>query len=241
MELLFYWRIVRRRFWLILFLLLVLLLSHWLAKPELPTSYVASMRFVIGLRPEPRSGEYFTYDRYYTWLTAEYLVDDLAEVVKSRAFAQDVARLVNTIDAPSTGLDIAPGVIQGMTSAGKLHRILNVSVTWHDRSVLERIANAGADILRTRSEDYFAQLSTETAVISLIDPPSIAIVGPSLRQRLDLPLRLILALGAGIALAFLLDYLDTSIRDRADLEKLDVPLLAEIPTRLWWRRNKRQP
>ena len=50
------------------------------------------MRFVVGIRPE-RQGDYYAYDRYYTWLTAEYLVDDLSEVVKSRSFAEDVATL----------------------------------------------------------------------------------------------------------------------------------------------------
>ena len=33
----------------------------------------------------------------------------------------------------------------------------------------------------------------------------------------------------GAALAFLLDYLDRSVRDRADMEKLELPILAEIP------------
>jgi capsular polysaccharide biosynthesis protein len=42
---------------------------------------------------------------------------------------------------------------------------------------------------------------------------------------------LILALVVGIALAFLLDYLDDTIRHRADVESLGLPILAEIPTR----------
>jgi len=44
-------------------------------------------------------------------------------------------------------------------------------------------------------------------------------------------LRLILALAAGIVLAFLLDYCDSSIRGRADLESLGLPIFAEIPPR----------
>jgi capsular polysaccharide biosynthesis protein len=184
------------------------------------------MRFVVGLRPEPSNGPYYTYDRYYTWLTAEYLLDDLAEVVKSRAFVQDVAR--------SAGLDLPPGIIQGATAAGKLHRILTVTINWPNAEELTRIANALVSVLCEHGATYFAQLSADSAVISLIDPPSVSQAGVPLRQRLDLPLRLLLALIAGVGLTFLLDYLDVTIRNRADLEELKLPILAEIPSRHRW-------
>jgi hypothetical protein len=34
---------------------------------------------------------------------------------------------------------------------------------------------------------------------------------------------------AGVALAYLWDYLDDSVRDRADAQKLGVPVIGEIP------------
>ncbi len=228
MELRLYWRIVRRRWWIIALLLAIVLASYAWARPSSPSAYTASMRFVVGIRPEAGQGEYYRYDRYYTWLTAEYLLDDLAEVVKSAAFAQDVAALA--------GLDVPVGAIQGATSAGKLHRILSVQVTWHNAPELERIARAVVEVLTTQGATYFAQLATDEATVAVIDPPSLAPVGPSLRQRLDLPLRLILALGVGVGLAFLFDYLDDTVRSRADLAALGVPLIGEIPKRPWWAR-----
>jgi len=235
MELRLYGAIIKRRLWLIVSLLVILALSYALWPPRSLTAYTAQMRFVVGIRPEPGAGDYYTYDRYYTWLTAEYLVDDLAEVVKSQAFAQDVAQ--------RSGLAVAAGAIQGATSAGKLHRILSVSITWGNAQEMERIAQAVTAALVEGGQLYFAQLGTERAAVALIDPPAIGAVGPSLRQRLDLPLRLLLALAAGVALAFLLDYLDDTIRHRADLETLGLPILAEIPSqrgwlaRLWRRRS----
>jgi capsular polysaccharide biosynthesis protein len=223
MELCLYWHIVRKRIGIILALIGVVLVSYWALRPPVSTSYVAHMRFVVGVRPEPASAEYYRYDRYYTWLTAEYLVDDLAEVVKSKAFAGDVATL--------SGLDVPGGAIQGATSAGKLHRILQVSITWHDPEQLERIANAVVETLQTRGHVYFAQLATDEATLAVIDPPAISPVGASLRQRLDLPLRLILALAAGIGLAFLADYVDDSVRSRSDLIALGLTVLGEIPGR----------
>jgi capsular polysaccharide biosynthesis protein len=45
-----------------------------------------------------------------------------------------------------------------------------------------------------------------------------------------------LALLAGLALTFLLDYLDTTIRDGAELEGMGLSILGEIPAaRRKWR------
>ena len=218
-----YWHIVLRRLWVVLAVLLAALLSFVLRGPEPPPYYTAAMRFVVGVKPEARSDAYFGYDRYYTWLTAEYLLDDLSEVTKSRAFAADVASIA--------GLAVPVGAIQGATASGKLHRILTINVTWPNEQELERIADAIVRVLGDRGSTYFAQLGTEDAVISLIDPPAISVLGRSLRDRLDLPIRALLALAIGVAVTFLLDYLDDSLRDRADVDALGLPLLVAIPDR----------
>jgi len=228
MELKRYWGIIWRRLWLVLTLVAIVLASYVLLASEPQQSFSSSMRFVVGVRPEP-GGDYYSYDRYYTWLTAEYLVDDLSEVVKSQAFAEDVARLA--------GIAVPPGAIQGATSAGKLHRILSVTVIWPDEHELMTIANAIVTVLTSQAERYFAQLSTESATVTVIDAPTVAPIPRSLRDRLDLPLRLILAAIAGIGLTFLLDYLDGSVRHREDLVALGVPVLGEIPARHAWLRR----
>jgi capsular polysaccharide biosynthesis protein len=221
MELRRYWRIVRRRLWIVLVLLAASALSYLLFAPPRTTSYTAGMRFVVGLKPEEKPNVY-TYDRYYSWLTAEYLIDDLAEVVKSQTFAQDVTAL--------SGLNVPAGAIQGATASGKLHRILTVSITWPDQEQLRTISEAVVETLNDRADDYFAQFGGEQAAVALIDPPQIHPVGPSLRQRVDLPLRLLLAGVLGVALTFFLDYIDDTVRHREDLEEMGIPILGEIPT-----------
>ena len=68
------------------------------------------------------------------------------------------------------------------------------------------------------------------ALVTVIDGPTAPFAaGQSLTQKLDLPVRLILALVAGVGLVFLLHYLDTSVRDATELEDLQVSVLAEIP------------
>lgn len=226
MELRTYWKIILRRWWLPVGLaLLVGLLALMMQKPwqPRPTTYNATMRFNVGLQPERIPGVY-TYDRYYTMLTSEYLVDDLSEIVRSQAFAAEVSRRL-----ADQGLSVPAGAIGASTQPGKLHRILTVSVGWGDEAQLRAIAAAVAATLTESSAAFFGQFSADEADIRLIDPPIIGAVGRPAREQLDLPLRVLLALIAGLALAFLLDYLDDSVRERAELEGIGVVVLGEIP------------
>ncbi len=226
MELHEYWHIIVRRWWLPVGLaLLVAALTLVQQRPwrPHPPTYQASMRFNVGLQPERIPGVY-TYDRYYTMLTSEYLVDDLSEIVRSQVFTDEVSRRL-----AAQGITVPPGAIGASTQPGKLHRILTVNISWADEAQLRAIANAVTGVLTERSADFFGQFSAPEADIRLIDAPAVSAVAPPARQQLDLPLRILLALAAGVALEFLLNYLDLSIRDEADLEQLGLPVLGRVP------------
>jgi len=233
MELRKYWEIVRRRWWLPVGLVGLVLVISLLWPQRAPAVYQASLRFTVGLEPEPRTGDYYTYDRYYTWLTSEYIIDDFSEVVKSQAFAQGVSSRLSDQE-----IQVPPGAIQGSTVAEKQHRILTLHITGPDPNQVGAIAEAAAAELIENNAQYFAQLGAEGAEVFLIDPPVVGLVPRSLQQRLDLPIRLLLALFVGISLAFLLAYLDDSVRNRGDLEALGLEVLGEIPAerRRWLRR-----
>jgi capsular polysaccharide biosynthesis protein len=126
-------------------------------------------------------------------------------------------------------INVPAGAIQGSTQAGQLHRILTVSVTWADESQLGDIANTVAAILPGEIAKHFAQVGTSGVSASLVDPPAVGMVAASLREKLDLPLRLLLAVVVGVALALVLDYLDDTVRSRQELEESGVNVLAEIP------------
>jgi len=226
MELREYWRIIYRRIWVVVALLLVVAAASLAMRPARQPVYQASLRFVVGLEPEPKTGDYYSYDKYYTWLTAEYLVDDVAELVRSGAFAAAVSAKL-----AGQGISVSTGAISGSTQAGRLHRILTVSITWGDARQLPDIANAVASILPSEIARHLAQVGTAGVSASLIDPPTVGAVGASLRERLDLPIRLFLALLAGMVLAFILDYLDQSVRTRCEVEDAGIDVLGEIPGR----------
>lgn len=226
MDLRAYWRIVRRRWWLPLLLALLVGVFTWVSQrpwQPRPPVYTASMRFNVGVRPERIPGVY-TYDRYYTMLTSEYLVDDLAEIVRSQVFADAVTNRL-----ASQGMAVAPGVIGASTQPGKLHRILTLNVSWGNEAELRTIANAVAAALTEGSAAFFGQFSADEADIRLIDPPQISLVGRPAREQLDLPLRILLGLVLGLGLVFIWDYLDDAVREASEVESMGIPILAIIP------------
>ncbi len=227
MELREYWQIIRRRWWIpVVLTLLVGIFSALQLKPwqPQPVSYNASMRMLVGVMPASNANTTAYDPRYYAWLSSEYLVDDFTEVVRSELFTKNVsARLAQA------AIILPPGTLQGSAATGKQHRIITLNFSWGDRTQLELIATAAAAELTENVAVYFHQLGTDGAGITLLDGPTVGVVGPGLRQKIELPLRLLLALFVGLGLVFLLDYLDTSVHDRRELEALGFSILGEIP------------
>ena len=224
MELRQYWTIVRRWWW-IPSLLVVLVAAITLAtqRPWQSSSplYTTSLSFSVGLEPEqPGGGE----ENYYVALASEYLIDDLAEVVRGSEFAAAVSERLE-----KQGVTVPAGALQGSTQAGKLSRILTVSSVWGNPEELAAIADAVVATIEANAADFMPRLFAQNGAAYLINRGSVGEVGPSLRQRLDLPVRLLIALVAGIGLAFLLDYLDNRIRERQDVERLGLTIVGEIP------------
>lgn len=227
MELREYLQILYRRWWVpVVLALLVAVISAAQLRPwqTPPPTYTASLRMLVGVLPLPSSDETAYDPRYYAWLTSEYLVDDFTEVVRSELFSQGVSQRLADED-----VTIPADAIQGSATTGKRHRIITLTITWGDSAQLERIAQAAAAELEENAPFYFQQLGTNSAGITLLDSPRIVPVAPNLRSRLELPLRVVLAFLIGIGLVFVLEYLDTSVRSRRELEELGLPVAGIIP------------
>lgn len=229
MEIREYWAILRRRWWLpVVLVVLVGLLSLLQLQPWQPNapSYSASLRILVGVLPTA-SQDVTAYDpRYYAWLTSEYLVDDFTEVVRSQLFAENVSARLS-----AQNITVPPGVIQASAATGKLHRIITLNFTWGDAAQLEAIAQAAAAELTENTPFYFQQLGTENAGVMLIDGPAVSAVGGGVRQQVELPLRILLALLVGVGLVFPLHYLDDSVRTEDELSALGMRVLGAIPRR----------
>jgi capsular polysaccharide biosynthesis protein len=225
MELRQYWHIIWRRWWLIAALLFIVLVVSLVAYKQPAPVYSATMRFAIGIEGDEPVSAISGEGRSDAWLASEYLADDLSMVLTGGDFAARISQMV--------GFSVPAGTI----FASREHRIMTVSITWSNRDQAQAIAEAVGAAVENGGANYFPQLAGVEAKAVLIDGPAIGQVGRSLKDKLDLPIRLFVALVAGVALAFLWDYLDDTIRDRGEVEALGVAILGEIPrvSRLWRR------
>lgn len=226
MDLTQYGQIIWKRIWIPALLFVVVAAASLLTLQVPPSSYSTSMRFTVRVQSDTGAAEY-DYDGYYGWLASEYMTDDLSAIVRSQAFAADVNRYLAEME---NGTQIPPGVLSGVTFGEKQHRVLQVNLTWGEAGQLTSIAQAVVLAMENDAARYLDPLGGPETTIQVIDPPSPPAANPpSLTQQLQLPVRLLLALGVGLALTFLLDYLDTSVRGRAELEAMGISVLAEVP------------
>jgi len=225
MELGDYTRVVFRYWWIILALPIIVGIGSWIFRPTPSPRYSASVRLTIGvnaLAPDKAIG----YDPILTaYQASEYIRDDFVEIIQSDVFADDVNAVLATMGAGE--VKVRKGNITAAIE--KQRRLMSMTITWHNAEQAQKIADAAVKNLSENNAKYFAQLGSSGAMLTVIDRPVVAPVGQSLREQMDIPIRVIIALLAGIALAFILDYLDTSVRDARDVEALGLRVLGEIP------------
>ena len=77
---------------------------------------------------------------------------------------------------------------------------------------------------------YLAELASGRGQIFAIDDPQIKSSTTTRSLAADLGLRAVLGLFAGLALAFIVDYFDSTVRSSREAERLlGLPVLGEIP------------
>jgi capsular polysaccharide biosynthesis protein len=220
-----YVRVLLRYGWLIALLVSVVGVGSFIFRAQPAPQYSASVRFTIGVdAPAPK--DVTGYDPILTsYQASEYIRDDFVEIIQSDMFADDVNAVLKTMGV--SGVTVSRGNLGAAVE--KQRRLMSLSVTWGDAAQAQKIADAAIKNLTDNNAKYFAQLGSTGANITVIDHPVVSPVGRSLREQMDIPIRVLIALLAGIALAFILDYLDTAVRDARDVESLGLRVVGEIP------------
>jgi capsular polysaccharide biosynthesis protein len=224
MELRTYAKILLRRWWLVAAPVIVVVIYVVATYVPPVTSYRVVMRFSAGTEP---AGLSVDYDRYYPWLTSEYIANGLADVAETSVFAQAVAARLEEV-----GHGVAPGAVQSAIVTDNAQSILVVYLTWPDPEQIVAVADALTEELTRNSSAYFPQLEDLEPAVRLLDEPAPAPLPPSLRAQLVGPaIRSGLALFVGVGLAFLWHYLDPTVHEAEELEELGWKVLARIPRR----------
>jgi capsular polysaccharide biosynthesis protein len=223
MELKAYWNVIKRR-WLLVLIPTAVVLIIGLATYSPPgTAYNAGIRFIVSQEPSEAAAE-DDEQRLANWQTSEYIVNGLTDWVRSGQFAQLVsARLAES------GTNIDYRAIRGSIAADNVRSMMTFSMTFGDPAALEAMMRTAAAVLTEENEKGLPQLGGETAALVQLDEPIINPVSAGLFDQLQLPIRVVLAIAAGLGLAFLIDYLDPTVRERKELEAMGLPVMGEIP------------
>jgi hypothetical protein len=223
MELKQYWKIALRWWWLIVLPPLLVGASGLAAYRAPAGTFTAALRFTAA-QPDAVTASPNFDPNYYRWLTSEYIVSALKDWARTGAFAQAVSD-----ELKAQGTDIPAAVLGGAISSDSARSILVIYLNWPEQTPLLKIAEAVSTVLQDRNAAVFPQLGGQAAKVVGLDSPAAGAVPPSLRSRLDLPLKAGLAFAVGLALALLAHYFDPFVREPGELEGMGLKVLAEVP------------
>ncbi|MCB8929086.1 MAG: hypothetical protein H6652_26060 [Ardenticatenaceae bacterium] len=222
MELRAFYAIFRRRWLLVLIPPLVVALFSAVTYQSPPApGYNVGVNFLVAQPPTP-SADLADQERYYNWLSSEYIVNGLTDWAVSGSFKTAVSNQL-----AQEGLEVPPGSFS--VGAENVRSRLQISIQHGDAETLAQIVNAAITVLREQNADALPQLGGETAVLTLLDEPFVTPLPRSLSSLLDIPLRIAIGLAAGVGLALLVEYLDPTIRSREEAEAMGFAILGEIP------------
>ncbi len=257
-ELRSYAKVIWRYIWLIILIAgLVALYSGYQyfklrQTPGALTGYSSTISLQIGLsatnKGDPNPADNVT--------VAEALADTLVlgPVLSSREFGtdishqigQDMSLIEQRYPNPDLGNYQDASAIAGALSATRVHSLVTISVNWSTMAGAWAIANAigevatarigqyldyvvATDYTHTSTDGNYIQPEVMARVIGAASAPGL-VPGSSASKLTLLVLLVLIALAVGIALAFLLDYLDDRIRSKEDLKDLfQLPIYGEVP------------
>ena len=182
------------------------------------------MRFIVGQRPAQAAAE-FDEQRYYNWLASEYIVNGLTAWVRGFRFAEMVSLYLEE----QQGIRIDPFAIQSGLAVDNARSEMTISLSAGDPDTARQMMDGVIAVLTEQNAVALPQLGGEPALLTQLDEPIVTPLSAGIRSQLDLPLRLLLALVAGIGLALLAHYLDPTVSSRAEIERLGLPVVGEIP------------
>jgi capsular polysaccharide biosynthesis protein len=230
LELREYWSIIRRRWWLPVAITLVALIASTAVGLRGATAFKTDMRIAISTIPTPDPNATLYYDPiYYSNLDSEYLADDMSEFMTSRAFADEVIRELSS-GGKQNDVDVIS--VLNATRTKKTHRFIDVTIT---TGTLEQGELIGGSISRILSDPahlaiYLKALSAYNTQMTVVTPPVTHRANTIAGLIGEIGLRSVIGLLVGIGLAFVLDYVDQSIRTREEAEAiLQAPILGVIP------------
>lgn len=242
MELRQYWNVIRKRWWLVAVIVGLVAIASAFMFLTTHTTFQSEVKFITRQTPSPDNPSnpgspgsmVFTFDRYYNWFGSEFLVDDYTEIVGSDAFAGSMMSILSsTVTLGQGQKQLTLGDIKNALQVDRKQRELRIIVTGSSRDASVALAKAASTVLVDAKLKPLnnSPMVNDRAVFTQIDEATTDEAKSSKgKDLINAIVRVIIGLVTALALVFLLEYLDNSVRDARDAERvLDLPVIGAIP------------
>ncbi|MBW9146114.1 lipopolysaccharide biosynthesis protein [Clostridium sp. CM027] len=217
MELVEYFNIIKKRLLLVILVTIgAAVLSGVLSYFVITPSYKSDISVIIG-KPESKSAA--PQDSYNDVIMYQKLVKTYSEFSKSRKVSEHVIKALK--------LNIEPNQLQGMISVAPKGdtEFLTITVKSKDPKEAMNIANQLAKSLKYISNDV-----KKVDNVQLLDEALQPTRPDSPNSKLNIAIAFFIGLMVSLGIAFLLEYLDNTVKSQEDIEKLTgLPVIGIIP------------
>lgn len=217
MEIIEYLNIIKKRMLLIILVTIgATVLSGVLSYFVITPSYKSDISVIIG---KPDSKSQVSQDAYNDVMMYQQLVSTYSEFVTSRKVSENV---IKTLKLNMTSDDLQKMV----TVTPKANtEFLTIAVKSTDPKQAMDIANQFAKSLKSVSYDV-----KKVDNVQILDNAVEPIVPASPNPKLNMAIAFFIGLMVSLGIAFLLEYLDNTVKTQEDIEKLvGVPVIGIIP------------
>ncbi len=259
MELRAYWAIIWRRLWLIALVVGVVVLYigyqfyHLRKTPGGLTAYHSSITFQIGLQATSKGTDPSYADNVVvsealadTLVTGPILTSSEFDTQISHQIGLDMSQITQHYGSTADLGDWQNvGAIGGALTATNVHSLVTVNVTWPSLAGAWAVANAVGEVSTSSIGNYLnyvvpsntsqpsigtgVQPAVSAQIISQATPAN-AVPGTFAQKELTFVILLLVALIVGLALAFLVEYLDDRIHTKEEVRLLlQLPIYGEVP------------
>ncbi|MDF1514768.1 MAG: hypothetical protein P1S60_13245 [Anaerolineae bacterium] len=213
-----------KRWWWIGILPVIVVTAYLTASYQQPgATYGVTLRFATGGQPTSALSD--DYDRYYPWLSSEYIANGLADIATFGTFADLVSDSL-----ANRHLDIQPSAVRNAISSDNTQSTTFIYITWHNPQEAVQLAEAISEVLINNAPVFYPQMSQIGPVARLVDNPVAYPLPTSLRAQLMGPfIRFGLAVTAGFGLLLAVYFLDPTVREIDDITAQAIPFLGSIP------------
>lgn len=161
------------------------------------------------------------YSGLYAVQAAEYATDEFTGIVNGSFFLTQISNRLG-----EGGLNLSADELKGMLEIEKKHRVLDVSVRSTNPDNALKVAQLIGNTLEANASDY---VKPRQVIAKIVDISSQASKNGG-RNVLLAIVRVLVGFLAGVFLAFMINYLDTSIKNKEDSEEATgLPVLASVP------------